>query len=167
MHSKTKDIVFAALMAAVVCVMTMIIKIPSPLKGYVNLGDGAVLLSAWMLSAPYAFFAAGVGSALADLFSGYAIYAPATFLIKGSMALVAFVVFKFMKNRIGKLPSQLVGALFAEVVMIIGYFVFEGCLYGFSASLVNMPANLAQGIAGIVIGVVLVKIMERINFTKS
>ena len=35
----TQKIVIAALLAALTCVATMIIKIPSPLKGYLNLGD--------------------------------------------------------------------------------------------------------------------------------
>ena len=60
----------------------MLIKIPSPLKGYINLGDGIVLLAAWVLPLPYGLVAAGLGSALADLFSGYVVYAPATFAIK-------------------------------------------------------------------------------------
>ena len=75
-NNKTKKIVMAAMFAALCCVATMIIKIPSPLKGYINLGDCVVLLSGWMLSPAYAFLAAGIGSALADLFSGYLVYAP-------------------------------------------------------------------------------------------
>ena len=77
------------MLAALTCVATIVIKIPSPLNGYINLGDCIVLLSGWLLSPVYGFFAAGLGSALADLFSGYAAYAPATFLIKGLMALIA------------------------------------------------------------------------------
>jgi uncharacterized membrane protein len=83
MHSKTKRIVIAALITSLVCVATMIIKIPSPLKGYLNLGDCIVLIAGWMLSPIYGFMAAGLGSALADLFAGYVTYAPATFIIKG------------------------------------------------------------------------------------
>ena len=94
MHSKTKNIVLAALIAALACVATMIIKIPSPMKGYLNLGDCVVLAAGWLLPGGYGFFAAGLGSALADLFSGYVIYAPATFVIKGVMALIAFVCLK-------------------------------------------------------------------------
>lgn len=165
MHSKTKKIVVAALMTALVCVATMIIKVPSPLKGYLNLGDCIVLLSGWMLPPGYGFLAAGLGSALADLFSGYATYAPATFIIKGAMALIAFMCFKLMNKRIGKLPSQLIGGVLAEIVMVMGYFVFEGFLYGFIPSLVNVPANAIQGVAGIIIGIVLVKIFEKANIT--
>jgi len=97
MNSKTKKLVIASLMAAITCIATMIIHIPSPLKGYLNLGDCVVLLSGWMLSPVYGFFAAGLGSALADVFSGYALYAPATFIIKGVMALIAFYCFKNKK----------------------------------------------------------------------
>ena len=73
MNTNTKKVVLAALMAALACVATMIIKIPSPLKGYLNLGDCVVLAAGWILSPAYAFLAAGIGSALADLFSGYVI----------------------------------------------------------------------------------------------
>ena len=89
----------SALMAALTCVATIIIKIPSPLKGYLNLGDCVVLLAGWVLLPAYGFLSAGLGSALADLFSGYVIYAPATFIIKGCMALMAFRGYKYqIKN---------------------------------------------------------------------
>lgn len=54
-NNTTQRIVMAALLAALTCVATMIIKIPSPLKGYLNLGDCVVLLAGWMLSPTYAF----------------------------------------------------------------------------------------------------------------
>ena len=165
MHSKTKKIVVAALMASLVCVATMIIKIPSPLKGYINLGDCVVLVAGWMLSPGYGFLAAGLGSALADLFSGYAMYAPATFLIKGAMALIAFACFKLLNKRLGKLPAQIIGGILAELAMILGYLVFEGFLYGFAASLVNIPANAVQGVAGLVIGNIMIRVFDRLKIS--
>jgi len=165
MNTRTKKIVMAALMAALACVATMIIKIPSPLKGYLNLGDCIVLVSGWMLSPTYGFLAAGLGSALADVFSGYVTYAPATFVIKGVMALVAFYGFKLLHNKLGDLPSRIVSGIVAEIVMILGYFVFEGFLYGFIPSAVNIPANGVQGIAGLIIGVILMKVFEKSKIT--
>ena len=165
MHSKSKRIVITALMAAMVCVATMIIKIPSPMKGYLNIGDCIVLLCGWLLAPGYGFVAAGLGSALADMFSGYLTYAPATFLIKGSMALIAFACFKLMNKRIGKLPSQIIGAVLAEIVMVLGYYVFEGFMYGFIPSAVNIPANAVQGAAGLILGIILVKVFERLKIT--
>lgn len=161
MNTRTKKIVMAALMAALACVATMIIKIPSPLKGYLNLGDCIVLVTGWMMSPAYGFLAAGLGSALADMFSGYVIYAPATFVIKGLMALIAFYGFKLIHKKLGNLPSRIISGVAAEILMILGYFVFEGFLYGFGPSLVNIPANGAQGIAGLIIGVVLIKIFVK------
>ena len=76
MKNTTQEIVISSMFAALVCVATMLIKIPSPLKGYINLGDGIVRLAAWILPLPYGMAAAGLGSALADLFSGYVVYAP-------------------------------------------------------------------------------------------
>lgn len=163
MNAKTKNMVMAALFAALVCVATMIIKIPSPLKGYINLGDCIVLLSGWMLPPAYGFLAAGIGSALADLFSGYVVYAPATFIIKSLMAFIAFYGFKLLNKKIPNTLSRVVAGLTAELFMILGYFVFEGILYGFGPSLVNIPANAVQGVAGLVIGIVLIKIFEKRN----
>ena len=140
-NSKTKKLVMAALLAALCCVATMIIKIPSPLKGYLNLGDCVVLLSGWLLSPVYGFLAAGLGSALADIFSGYVTYAPATFVIKGLMALIAYYGFK--------------------IVMVLGYLVFEGFLYGLISSIVNISANAVQGVAGIIIGTILIRIFDK------
>ena len=167
MHSKTKKLVITALMAALICIATMIVKIPSPLKGYINLGDCLVLVAGWILSPGYAFLAAGLGSALADLLSGYITYAPATFVIKGGMALIAFAISLLMKKYSYKIVPQLIGGVSAELFMVLGYFVFEGFLYGFSPSVVNIPANCVQGAAGIIIGIILIKAFEKTGIGKE
>ena len=153
------------MLAALTCVATMIVKIPSPLKGYLNLGDCIVLTAGWMLPAGYGFLAAGLGSALADLFSGYVVYAPATFVIKGLMALAACFGFRLLHRRLGSLAAGIISGAAAEILMVLGYFVFEGFLYGFVPSVVNIPANGVQGAAGLVIGVVLMKAFEKRKLT--
>ena len=157
----TKRIVTASMLAALCCVATMIIKIPSPLKGYINLGDCVVLLSGWLLSPLYGFLAAGIGSALADVFSGYITYAPATFVIKGLMAIIAYFGFRLLHKRLGSFSSRIVSGTLSEIIMILGYFIFEGFLYGFVPSLVNIPANAVQGVAGLIIGTILIKVFEK------
>ena len=158
--NKTRKLVFSALLAALTCVATMIIKIPSPLHGYINLGDSVVLLSGWLLGPVYGFGAAAVGSGLADVFAGYGVYAPATFIIKGLVALVAFGLHKVTKKQT---PGLLISAVVAELVMIGGYYIFEGFMYGFGASLVNVLPNGVQAVAGIIVGIVLVKIFKKVN----
>ena len=163
-NNKTKKLVMAAMLASLCCVATMIIKIPSPLKGYLNLGDCVVLLSGFMLFPFYGFLAAGIGSALADVFAGYVLYAPATFVIKGVMALTAYFGFKLLHKKMGSTASRIISGIVAEILMVLGYFVFEVFIYGFAAYAVNIPANAVQGVAGIVLGVILAKIFDRVMF---
>lgn len=166
METKTKKLVTAALFAALACVATMIIKFPSPLKGYLNIGDCIVLLCGWMLSPVYGFVSAGLGSGLADLLSGYLVYAPATFIIKGLMALIACYTFKLIRKSLGhNLPARIVSGILAEIIMVLGYYVFEGFMYGFIASAVNIPANAIQGIVGLILGTILIKAFEKSKIT--
>ena len=159
----TQKIVIAALLAALTCITTMVIEIPSPLKGYLNLGDCLVLFTGWMISPLYGFLAAGLGSALADLFSGYVMYAPVTFVIKGVMAVVAFYGYKLLHKKIGTLSSRIITGIAAEAIMILGYFVFEGFLYGFVPAIANIPANGMQGTVGLVLGCILTQMLEKTN----
>jgi uncharacterized membrane protein len=160
MDLKTKRIVNTALFAALICIATMIIKIPSPFKGYMNLGDCVVLLSGWLLPPFYSFFAAAIGSALADIFSGYIIYAPVTFVIKGVMAICANLIFKKLHNFTDITVAAVIGGITAEFIMAAGYYIFEGILYGFIPALVGMPANIVQGVAGLITGLLLLKLLK-------
>lgn len=100
-RNTTNKLILAAFFASLTCVMTLVVTIPNTLGGYVNLGDGFVILSGWMLGPFFGFLAAGIGSSLADIISSYVIYAPATFLIKGLTALTAYCVFNALVKRFG------------------------------------------------------------------
>lgn len=161
MKKSTRQLVLSALFAALVCVVTMLIKVPSPFKGYFNLGDCMVLLSGWLLSPLYGFFAAGIGSALADVFSGFAVYAPVTFVIKGLTALTAFALYKTLEKKTKDIPGRIISGLSGEAVMVIGYYIFEGFMYGFAASSVNILPNILQAAAGLISGIVLIKVFQK------
>lgn len=138
--------------AALVCVSTIIIRIPSPLGGYINLGDCFVIISGWILGPVYGFMAGGIGSALADLFAGYAVYVPATFIIKGVMALIAAIIIK----KGDTLPKKITAAALAEIIMIVGYYFYAVILgAGFIAAVQTIAGNAVQGIFGAVVGVLL------------
>lgn len=166
--SKTVKICLTALFAALTCVATIVIRIPSPLGGYINFGDCILLLGAWVLGPVGGFAAGAVGSALADLFSGYAAYAPATFIIKGVMALTAAFCTKLLPDKI----SRISGALIAEIIMVGGYYIFEAFVlgYGAEASLANIPYNGIQGALGVIGGLLLFaavsKVLRRENMQR-
>lgn len=165
MENKTRKIVFTAMFAALTCVATMCITIQTPPNGYIHIGDSVVLLCGWMLGPLYGFFAAALGSALADLLAGYAVYAIITFLIKGCMALAAYYIFKIFPKKKTNLPARIISAIAAELIMFLGYYLFDGFLYGFVGFLAAAPGYLLQGGAGIILGVILIKIFEKANLS--
>ena len=158
MNTKLRTIVMAALFAALCCLATMVIKVPTlGTNGYVNIGDSVVLLSAWLLGNPYGALAAGVGSALADLLSGYPAYIPATAVIKFIMALVACSIYRAMTGKgVHRLISYAVSAAVAEVIMVAGYFLYESTVLGYGlAASASMLSNAVQAITCSVLGIML------------
>lgn len=179
--SSTKKWVVAALFAALTCICTMVIKIPTPSGGYIHPGDGMVLLCGVILGPGMGALAAGIGSMLSDLFSGYLVWVPATFLIKALSALTAALLFrglgaKLSAGRGAATLRLIVGGIIGEALMVFGYFLFEVGLNaaanggftsaaiagGIAFSAAGIPANILQGITGIVIACVLLPILSKI-----
>ena len=79
-----KKLVLAALMAALTYVATSIVQIPSPMQGYVNLGDCIVLLSGWILGPWWGAAAGGIGSMLVDLIAATVTMRPARWLSRAA-----------------------------------------------------------------------------------
>ena len=162
--SKIKKMVLAALFAALCTVMTMVIQVPSPMQGYVNLGDCAVLLAAWVLGPVYGGAAAGIGSMLADLLSGYAHYAPGTFTIKLAMAVAAALIFRALQERRSAplVLAQAVSGVAAEIIMVAGYFGYASLWLGKGlAAAASIPGNVVQGVFGLVAAAVVYAILAR------
>ena len=161
-NQKVRKLVLSALMAALVYVATSIIQIPSPVNGYVNLGDCFVLLSGWLLGPWYGAAAAGIGSMLVDLLSGYGHYVPGTLIIKGVDALAAALIFRAMgRSKTALLVSGTVG----EIIMVVGYFFYASLILGKGlAAAASIPGNIVQGIAGVAIGMALAMVLQK---TKS
>ncbi|MBQ8416319.1 MAG: ECF transporter S component [Clostridia bacterium] len=153
-----KKTVLAAAFGALVFAATWIL-VPAPL-GNVNLGDSMLLLGAWALGGPLVAVACALGAALCDLLSAYAIYAPATLLIKACMVFAALGVQKLTQS-LPRLLRLLLCALSAEAVMVTGYFAWECILYGALPAAVNIPFNLIQGGICTVVAIVLYELLHR------
>ena len=163
-----KKLTLSALFAALTCVSTLIVITYSPSGGYIHFGDCFVLLSGFMLGPLWGGVAAGIGAALTDLILGYAVYIPATFVIKWAMAAVAALLLKLMlrKNlRYAALKRALAAAV-GGVVMVAGYFGYECILYGFEGAFPNVFMNLIQAAAGVVSASVLMIPLTRIGYIK-
>ena len=165
MDKKFQKITASAMLAAMTCVATMIIKVPTlGTNGYVNIGDALVLISAWIMGNPYGALAAGTGSALADILSGYAAYAPATAIIKFAMAFFcAMISTSMIRNNSNRFAAHIVGSMVAEIIMIAGYFAYESTVLGYGlAALSSIVSNAVQGGVCIVLGNALIQVLLRI-----
>lgn len=165
---KTLKLTYTAMLTAMVCVATMLIRIPT-MVGYTNLGDGFILLSAFLFGPFYGAVAGGIGSMLADILSGYAFYAPATLVIKGLIAVIAALLWKAMRKRGGdKVWKKILASLVAEIWMAVGYWTFETLFLGEAkAALASIPNNIAQGLVGVVLGMVLYYALSKLPMWKK
>ncbi len=159
MKSKVTKIIKAAVFAALACVCTMMVAIPLGGGGYANLGDTIVVTAGFFCGSFFGPLAAAVGSALADILSGYALYAPATFVIKGIMALIVSLICRKM-NKSGFSWRVIVSAVVAEVLMVAGYFVFEVFVYNIGVAVMDILGNAIQGACGIVFSSILVNVLN-------
>ena len=154
---KTHRLTRAALFTAVMFVTTMLIVIPIPgTQGYVNASDSIAFLAAAFLPPGYAAAASGIGAALADMAAGYAIFIPATLVIKGLESFVAAYLF----HKYRKFPLFLF--LSASLLMPLGYFLFETALFGMPTALAAVLPNIGQGVFGAVLAWLLLPLSRRL-----
>lgn len=162
-----KENVFHAIMLMVlILATTLLVKIPLPTRGYFNFGDVAVVFAGLTLAAPkrkngiridnvhgiwLAFLAGGIGSALADIVGGFALFAPMTFIAKAlecswaALASSSRGIFHFL--------ALLLGGAF----MVLTYFAFESLTpsIGMQGAFSEIIPNLIQAAGGFLGGKVI------------
>ena len=162
MNEKLRSIVMASLFAALTTLATMLIKVPTfGTNGYVNIGDAIVLISALLLGNPYGAFAAGIGSGLADLLSGYPAYVPGTVVIKFAMAFACAAIYSGLKEKLPRVVAFIISSVVAELIMIGGYFLYEALFLGYGlVAAASIVSNAVQGVTCLVLGNALVHALE-------
>jgi len=151
-------IAVSAVMAALVCVATVLVQIPNPAtRGYINIGDAMIFVSALTFGTFVGGIAGGVGSALADIVSGYGLYAPFTLIVKG----LEGVLVGLIANR-KSVTRDVLAVFIAGCEMVLGYFLIEFYLLQFGwAALTEVPGNIFQIVAGGVIGIPVASVLRR------
>lgn len=148
-NNKVKFMCIAGVLTALVYVVTAYLHIPTN-NGYIHIGDGIIYLAACLLPWPYAMAVGACGALLADCLTGFAIWAPASVVIKALTALF----FTSKKDSIINLRNSL-ALLPATLLCAGGYYLYESLLYGnFVAPLAGIPASLTQSVASSIIFVV-------------
>lgn len=137
-----KNVVLAGLMAAMICLATTFLHINVGASGYIHLGDAIIYLAAVLLPTPYAVAAASVGGVLADVFSGAAMWALPTALIKAVM-----VLFFTAKKEKLLCRRNWLAPLWAGLVCVGGYYVAEMVILVLGGS--AWPAAVIGAVAGV------------------
>jgi len=121
-----------AIMTVLVCVATMMISVYLPATyGFFNIGESMVYVSAILFGPYVGGISGGVGSMLADLFLGYAIYAPGTLIIKGIEGfVVGYFYYKMKKLKFSQNQWRILTIIYAFIinllVIVIGYIFYLG-----------------------------------------
>lgn len=176
---KTQDMVQVALMAALTYIATAVINVPmgSILKGVVHLGDTMIFLAAVLLGGKKGFLSSAIGMCMFDLFSPYIIWAPFTFFIKGIMAYIAATV-AYRKNYNGNNMWNntiafalggiwMIAAYYAAGVFIMHFIMNVAFGQAFILSAAEIPGNITQVVAGMILALPLGKILKKANVIRK
>ena len=163
--NNVKKLIVSALFAALCLVSTAFLAFPLP-TGYANLGDCFAFMSGFVLGMPWGMAAAGIGCALADLVSGYAVYIPATALLKALIALAGAVsarlIFRRGSRSVMRMLTVIGSSLIGEMIMVLGYFAYECFVIGVGAAAVaSVPANIGQAVVGVAASAVIAEVFVK------
>ncbi len=152
--NKTKFITLSALYCALIIVVSILIKIPNGLQGYIHLGDSIILLSSLHLPLPYALITNIIASGLTDLFNGYLIYIIPSMITKG----LETIIFNKLYAK-----NKLIAYVMAIIIMISGYFISECYLFSLQIALISLIPNIIQGVSNAFITYLFIKHYQSIN----
>ncbi|WP_246157053.1 ECF transporter S component [Oceanispirochaeta crateris] len=159
MKSSKQNLAFriaaVAVLTAVTTVCTLIVRVPvTPTKGYINLADVAIFFTALTFGPFTALASGGLGTALADIMGGYAQWAPITFFAHGVQGLLIGLIFKAtdVEKKASMILALILAFLAGTIFMAGTYFMTAGMMYGFAAAATEIPGNILQNAAGVIIG---------------
>ena len=162
---KTKDMVETALLTALVFVATSFINIRLPIAasgGLVHLGTAMLVIASVVFGKEKGAIAGAVGMAIFDLSSGWALWAPFTFVIRGVMGYILGAI-SYSNNKNGDNNIINIFALIISGIwMIGGYYITEVILYGnWLSPMASIPGDITQIIMALIIGIPMAKILKK------
>lgn len=163
--SRTHELVICSLLTSLVFIATRFLNIRLPISvngGLIHLGNTMLFMSAIVFGKNKGAIAGAFGMGLFDILSGWVLWAPFTFIIRGLMGYITGSI-AYRNNRNGEsLLYNLMGILAASIFMIAGYYITEVILYGnLLAPITSIPGNVIQLLVGAVVAVPLSAALKR------
>jgi uncharacterized membrane protein len=163
-------IIQVVIFTVLVYAATVAVQVYQPATGgYFNIGESMIYLAAVVSTPLVAGIAGGVGAALADLSTGYAIFAPGTLVIKFIEGYVAGRLAGALRGKHGNLYAVVTALVYTVVFLTISATMWAGGLYvgperwlHFTFSPPYVEVSLAVWIAlGIAMGALIAFILLR------
>ena len=149
-----RNVALSAVFAAAVAVGTFAVSIPVGI-GYLNFGEVLIYTAAFLFGPVVGALAGGVGAAAADVYLGFTMWAPVTFVLKGTEG--AIVGYLSGKSTRSKVIAVAAGA----PVMIVGYVAVVAYLEGIPVAVASeLPIDVLQAVVGLVVALPLSKAVE-------
>mgnify|MGYP002608555056 FL=1 len=161
--SSAKQVAINGISIALVFIATGFINLRLPIVangGLIHLGNVPLFLAAIIFGKKTGAISGAVGMALFDLFSGWTLWAPFTFIIVGIMG---WVVGKITEDKShNTILWYVIAILAALAIKIVGYYIAEGIIYGnWVAPAASIPGNIVQILTAAVIVLPLAKPLKK------
>jgi uncharacterized membrane protein len=153
-NTKATALAIDGLFIALTCVATAFINVKLPVMangGLIHLGNVPLFIAAILFGKRTGALAGAFGMGLFDLLTGWALWAPFTFVIVGLMGFTVGAVTEKQNHKTFK--WNLLAVVLACIIKIVGYYMAEGFIYGnWIAPAASIPGNIIQvGIAAIIV----------------
>lgn len=160
--TKTRMIVINALFIALTLVSTMFINIKLPIMGnggLIHLGNVPLFIAAFVYGKKTGAVAGAFGMGLFDLLSGWALWAPFTFIIVGAMGFVAGLISEKVPGK--RVFVNTLAVVIAVIIKVVGYYFAEVLLYGnWIQPFGSIPGNVLQVV---IAGIIVVPLVARLK----
>ena len=162
---RVKNLCETALFIAIVFLGVFIIKFPGPF-GYAHIGDSMIFLSVLMLGGRRGALAGGIGAAIADIVSGYTIWALPTLICKTVMALLMGTMIKNHAFGLKGRGLWILSAAAGGLAQGVAYVLFWWVLFGKAAAIAAVPGLAFQAVSGIIIAFVLSEALQKTSLKR-
>ncbi len=156
MNKNLRITVLSGVFCAMIFVLTMFVKFPVA-SGYVHFGDALIYICASVIG-PWGIIAGAIGEGIADVAGGFAIYFPATVVVKALIA-VPFAFFNFKNDKILNIKSSLF-SLLSGVITVLGYFIAD-LIIDKTYAFVDIPGNIIQAVGSAVLFIIIAAAFDK------
>ena len=171
--NKTYTLALTAIITALIYTATILTRVATPIGGIMHLGDFMIFVAVLTLPIKHAVFASSIGMVMVNILGGSFLWAPFTFFIKGTMAFIAAIYIKKFNPNDKK--SLSIAFSISAIFMVISYFFAAiiiahllsaqsmGLMARILFALREVPSNLFQGGASVILGVMFSKVIIKIK----